>query len=61
MANPGTPRWKQLFDAADRTLGARLNDFVRSENFAILAGLATEHGTTSPRVLNGYPVNGSMS
>jgi hypothetical protein len=41
MAKPGTPLWKQLFDAADRTLGARVNDFVRSENFAILTGLAT--------------------
>jgi hypothetical protein len=41
MAKPGTPRWKQLFDAADRTLGARVNDFVRGENFAIIAGLAT--------------------
>jgi hypothetical protein len=36
-----TPLWKQLFDAADRTLGTRLNDFVRGENFAIVAGLAT--------------------
>jgi hypothetical protein len=41
MAKPDTPVWKKLFDAADRTLGARVNEFARSENFAILAGLAT--------------------
>jgi hypothetical protein len=40
MAKPGTPVWKKLFDAADRTVGSRVNEFARSENFAILAGLA---------------------
>jgi hypothetical protein len=41
MAKANTPLWKKLFDTADRTVGARVNEFARSENFAILAGLAT--------------------
>lgn len=41
MAQQGIPSWKQLFDAADRTLGGRVNEFARGENFAILAGLVT--------------------
>ena len=41
MAQQGIPSWKQVFDAADRTLGGRINDFARSENFAIIAGLVT--------------------
>jgi hypothetical protein len=39
MAKPDAPLWKKLFDAADRTVGERVNEFARSENFAILAGL----------------------
>ncbi len=33
------PVWKQLFDAAERSIGTRVNDFARSENYAILVGL----------------------
>ena len=32
--------WKQLFDAAERTIGSRINEFARSENYAIIMGLA---------------------
>jgi hypothetical protein len=45
MAKPDAPLWKKLFDAAESTLGPRLNEFVRSENFAILAGLAARART----------------
>jgi hypothetical protein len=45
MAKSDAPLWKKLFDAADRTLGERVNEFARSENFAILAGLATRART----------------
>lgn len=38
--SPTPPAWKQLFDAAERTIGARINEFARSENYAILVGLA---------------------
>jgi hypothetical protein len=41
MAEQRIPSWKQVFDAADRTLGGRVNEFARGENFAILAGLVT--------------------
>jgi len=41
MTKPDAPLWKKLFDAADSTVGTSLNEFARSENFAILAGLAT--------------------
>jgi hypothetical protein len=39
MAGSSAPAWKQLFDAAERTIGTRVNDFARSENYAILVGL----------------------
>jgi hypothetical protein len=39
-AGSSGPLWKQLFDAAERTIGTRVNEFVRSENYAILVGLA---------------------
>ncbi len=45
MAKPDVPLWKKVFDAADSTVGARLNEFARSENFAILAGLVTRART----------------
>jgi len=41
MAESSAPVWKQLFDAAERTVGSRINDFAKSENYAILVGLAT--------------------
>ena len=41
MAGSSGPVWKQLFDAAERTVGSRINDFAKSENYAILVGLAT--------------------
>jgi len=40
MAESSAPVWKQLFDAAERTVGSRINEFARSENYAILVGLA---------------------
>jgi hypothetical protein len=40
MAQGATPLWRQAFDAADRTMGARVNEFARSEDFATLAALA---------------------
>ena len=40
MAGSSAPVWKQMFDAAERTVGARLNEFARSENYAIIVGLA---------------------
>ena len=40
MAGSSGPVWKQLFDAAERTIGSRINEFARSENYAILMGLA---------------------
>jgi hypothetical protein len=45
MAGSDAPSWKQLFDAADRTFGTRVNEFTRSENFAILAGLVGRAGS----------------
>ena len=45
MAGSDAPSWKQLFDAADRTVGTKVNDFARSENFAILAGLVGRAGS----------------
>ncbi|MFT3854821.1 MAG: hypothetical protein QM733_19095 [Ilumatobacteraceae bacterium] len=39
MAESSAPVWKQLFDAAERTVGTRVNELARSENFAIIAGL----------------------
>ncbi|MCU1502108.1 MAG: uncharacterized protein JWM12_1462 [Ilumatobacteraceae bacterium] len=40
MAGPKAPSWKQLFDVVERTIGTRVNEFARSENYAILIGLA---------------------
>ena len=40
MAESSAPVWKQLFDAAERTVGSRVNEFARSENYAIVVGLA---------------------
>ena len=40
MAGSSAPVWKQMFDAAERTVGARVNEFARSENYAIIVGLA---------------------
>jgi hypothetical protein len=41
MAGPKPPTWKQVFDVAERTIGTRINEFAKSENAAILMGLAT--------------------
>ena len=41
MAPSGVPAWKKLFDAAERTVGPRMNELARSENVAILVGLVT--------------------
>ena len=40
MAGSSGPVWKQLFDAAERTIGSRINEFARSENYAILMRIA---------------------
>ena len=34
------PTWKKLYDRFDSTVGTRLDDFVRSEDFATLVALA---------------------
>ena len=34
------PPWKKLFDQLDSTIGSRVNDFVRGEDFATLVALA---------------------
>jgi hypothetical protein len=39
MGQPTQPTWKRLFDGLDRTVGARVNDFARSEDFATMAAL----------------------
>jgi len=48
------PAWKRLFDALDRTVGTRINDFARSEDFATLAALGhrieTRYSEVSERV-----------
>ena len=33
------PTWKKLFDRLDATVGTRLNEFVRSEDFATILAL----------------------
>jgi hypothetical protein len=54
MAGTKPPSWKDVFDAAERTVGTRINEFVKSENYAILVGLAAraqrEVSTRSERV-----------
>jgi hypothetical protein len=54
MAGTKPPSWKNVFDAAERTVGTRVNEFVKSENYAILVGLAAraqrEVSTRSERV-----------
>ncbi len=54
MAASKAPTWKQVFDAAERAIGPRVNEFARSENFAILVGLVArarkEVETRSERV-----------
>jgi hypothetical protein len=45
MERPAVPSWKQVFDTVDRNLGTKLNDFARSENFAIIAGLVSRSRT----------------
>ncbi len=39
MATPNQAVWKRLFDGLDRTVGSRVNDFARSEDFATIAAL----------------------
>ena len=39
MATSNQATWKRLFDTADRTVGSRVNDFARSEDFATMAAL----------------------
>ena len=39
MAQPNQATWKRLFDGLDRTVGGRVNDFARSEDFATMAAL----------------------
>src|SRR3954447_26633578 len=37
MATSNQATWKRLFDSVDRTVGSRVNDFARSEDFAGVA------------------------
>lgn len=39
MAGAQRPRWKAVFDAVDRRITPRLNEFTRSDDFATLAAL----------------------
>jgi hypothetical protein len=39
MATSNQATWKRLFDSVDRTVGTRVNDFARSEDFATVAAL----------------------
>src|SRR5215203_1615959 len=39
MATSNQAAWKRLFDTVDRTVGSRVNDFARSEDFATMAAL----------------------
>jgi hypothetical protein len=54
MATPNQAAWKRLFDGLDRTVGTRVNDFARSEDFATMAALTkrtqTKVGQLSERV-----------
>ncbi len=40
MATPNQAAWKRVFDSLDRTVGTRVNDFARSEDFATMAALS---------------------
>jgi hypothetical protein len=48
------PAWKKLYDRLDAGMGTRINDFVRSDDFATLLALAQrgqrEFGQRSERV-----------
>jgi hypothetical protein len=50
MAQPNQAAWKRLFDGLDRTVGARVNDFARSEDFATMAALTKRTQSTFRRV-----------
>ena len=39
MATSNQATWKRLFDSMDRTVGSRINEFARSEDFATMAAL----------------------
>jgi hypothetical protein len=39
MATSNQATWKRLFDSVDRTVGSRVNEFARSEDFATVAAL----------------------
>jgi|SRR5436309_1245414 hypothetical protein len=39
MATSNQATWKRLFDSVDRTVGSRVNEFARSEDFATMAAL----------------------
>ena len=37
MAERTQPAWKQIFDAVDKRIGPRINEFARSEEFSTMA------------------------
>ena len=37
MAEHTQPAWKQIFDAVDKRIGPRINEFARSEEFSTMA------------------------
>lgn len=39
MATPNQAAWKRIFDGLDRTVGARVNEFTRGEDFATVVAL----------------------
>ena len=50
MATPNQAAWKRLFDGLDRTVGTRVNDFARSEDFATVAALGRRVQTKLERL-----------
>ena len=53
MATSNQATWKRVFDSIDRTVGSRVNEFARSEDFATVAALGrraqTKLGNGGPR------------
>ena len=51
MGQPNQPTWKRMFDELDRTVGARVNGFARSEDFAAMAALTKRTQTQFGRLI----------
>jgi len=50
LAQSNQAAWKRVFDGLDRTVGARVNDFTRSEDFATMAALTKRTQSTFARL-----------